>query len=193
MSREGINLPGRFAEVTLLLMIGGAFAACQSPSSLVGPTSVGGSALAGSASQSGDRCMNVFAQGTAPLGFVALPNGTAGFGGMWFPVSLGPVNGEMASVVVGQETSGQQGAQHLTLEHAFRTLTGDYFITRDRAVCAPAGTNPATCRVNDVLVITEGTGIFTNANGSLRNHGVVDFGAGTLDFSMRGRVCGDGL
>lgn len=122
-----------------------------------------------------------------------LPNGTAGFGGVWSAVTLGDLQGEMASVVVEQKTAGQPGAQHLTLEHAFRLPSGDYFATDDRAVCAPAGPNPATCRVNDVLTIVEGTGIFDNANGSLRNHGVVDFGQGTLEFSIRGRVCGDGL
>ena len=79
------------------------------------------------------------------------------------------------------------------LQHAFQTPAGDYFLTQDRAVCAPAGPNPATCRVNDVLTIVGGTGIFANANGSLRNHGVIDFAQGTLDFSIRGRVCGDGL
>ena len=64
----------------------------------------------------------------------------------------------MASVVVSQEMSGQGGALHLTLEHAFRLATGHYFLTHDRAVCAPAGPSPATCRVNDVLTIAEGTG-----------------------------------
>ena len=144
-------------------------------------------------SQSQQRCINVVADGVAALGIVTLPNGTVGFGATWFPVTLGGLSGEMASVVVHQETSGQHGALHLTLEHAFRIAGGDYFITHDRAVCGPAGANPTTCQVNDVLDITGGTGIFTNANGSLRNHAVVDFANGTLDFSTRGRVCGDGL
>ncbi len=96
---------------------------------------------------------------------MTLPNGTTGFGGNWFPLSLGGISGEMASVVLNQETAGQgqQGALHLTLEHAFETPNGDYFITQDRAVCAPAGPEPLRCRVNDVLTIVAGTGMFENA------------------------------
>ena len=167
-------------------------AACEAPRTLLSPTPLGtGGVLA--ASQSQERCINVVAEGVAALGIVTLPNGTVGFGATWFPVTLGGFSGEMAFVVLSQDTSGQDGALHLTLEHAFQMASGDYFITHDRAVCAPAGANPATCQVNDVLDIAEGTGIFTNANGSLRNHAVVDFANGTLDFSTRGRVCGDGL
>lgn len=145
--------------------------------------------------QPASRCVNVSADGTAPLGFAVLPDGTAGFGADWSAVTLGGIEGEMASAVISQEASGSrgQGAVHLILKHAFRTSLGDYFITEDKAVCAPAGPNPATCRVNDVLTLVSGTGIFSNASGSLRNHGTLDFFAGTLDFSLRGRICGDGL
>jgi hypothetical protein len=38
-----------------------------------------------------------------------------------------------------------------------------------------------------------GTGIFANAEGSLRNHGIIDLATFSLSFSIRGRVCGDGL
>jgi hypothetical protein len=145
------------------------------------------------ASQPADRCVNVFAEGLATLGVVSLPGGTTGFGTTWFPMTLGGISGEMASVVLSQEVSGEQGALHLVLQHAFRTPGGDHLTTQDRAVCAPAGANPATCRVNDVLTIVSGTGIFTNANGSLRNHGTVDFASGTLEVSIRGRLCGDGI
>jgi hypothetical protein len=139
--------------------------------------------------------VNAAADGGATLGFVILPDGTAGFGGTWTPISLGGLEGEMASVVTGQTVSGsnQQGAVHLTLKHAFRTAGGDYFMTEDRAVCAPAGANPATCRVNDALTIVSGTGVFANANGSITNHGVINFAAGTLEFVLHGRICGDGL
>jgi hypothetical protein len=168
-------------------------AACESRPAPLSPTPLGSAGATLAAGQSQERCVNAFAEGTASLGLVTLPNGTFGFGGLWFPITLGGLNGEMASVVTHQETAGADGATHLTLEHAFRTADGDYFMTRDRAVCAPAGNNPATCRVNDVLTIVDGTGIFTNAHGSLRNHGVIDFVQGTLEFSIRGRVCGDGV
>jgi hypothetical protein len=146
-------------------------------------------------SSSAERCANVAADGTATLGVVTLPDGTTGFGALWFPITLGGISGEMASAIVSQQTVGSddQGAVHLTLEHAFRVPSGDYLLTQDRAVCAPAGADPLTCRVNDVLTISSGTGIFSNASGSLRNHGVIDFGRGSLEFSLRGRICGERL
>ena len=145
------------------------------------------------ASMSADRCMNVSAERSATLGFpVTPPSGTTGAGVTWF--TLGGVSGEMASVVTSQTVSGARGrgALRLQLEHAFRTPTGDYFATRDRAVCAPAGGSPTVCRVNDVLTITRGTGIVAGASGSLRNQGTIDFAAGTVGISIRGRVCADG-
>ncbi len=83
-------------------------------------------------SQSAGRCVNVFAEGIAALGVVTLPNGTTGFGALWFPLTLGGIAGEMASVVVNQEFTGSegQGAVHLALEHAFRVPSGDYLLTR---------------------------------------------------------------
>jgi hypothetical protein len=90
--------------------------------------------------------------------------------------------------------SGQsgQGAQHITLRHEFASAEGT-FSTEDRAVCAPAGADPNLCRVNDVMRIVSGTGVFANASGQLVNHGVIDLNSLTLSFSIRGRVCGDGL
>ena len=194
MSRRWNPLGPRRVGAAIVVLACAAHTACDARSTGTGPTSVvtSGALLA---SQSSERCVNVAADGTAPLGIVVLPNGTAGFGGVWSPISLGGINGEMASVVVDQQSSGgsEQGAQHLTLQHAFRTASGDYFLTDDRAVCAPAGPSPATCQVNDVLAITDGVGIFAHPNGELRNHGTIDFGQGTLSFSIRGRVCGDGL
>lgn len=189
-----MTLYPRVAVVPLVVLAVGLLGCGRTPHSPLSPALV--AAGGASASAPADRCVNVAANGTATLAFpVVLPDGTVGFGADWFPVTLGGISGEMASVVITEEISGsqQQGARHLTLKHAFRTASGDYFMTVDRAVCAPADNNPGTCRVNDVLTIAAGTGIFSNPSGSLRNHGTIDFAAGTLDFSLRGRVCGDGV
>jgi hypothetical protein len=141
--------------------------ACGSVETPLAPTSIAAPVPSDTATlgsnQSADRCVNVSAEGTAALGVVTLPNGTTGFGGVWFPLTLGGIRGEMASVVVNQQLTGSngQGAVHLALQHAFQTPTGDYLISDDRAVCAPADNDPLTCRVNDVLTIVGGTGIFS--------------------------------
>lgn len=158
------------------------------------PTAPADDAFA-SRAQPAASCRNVEFTGQAALGFVVLPNGVAGLGGTWTPTTLGGIAGETASVLVGEEASGAegQGARHWTLVHSFRALNGDWFITSDRAVCAPAGQDPTTCRVNDVMTIVSGTGMFAGATGQLRNHGTIDFVNGTLEVSLRGRICGDGL
>lgn len=166
-----------------------------------GPEVLGALDPAASATQSADRCVNIAEQGLATLGGpIVLPNGVVGIGGNWGPITVGQYAGEIASVLTGERTTGRngQGALHWTLMHAVRVPDGvggylGYFITSDRAVCAPAGSDPTTCRVNDVLTIVEGTGVFANAGGQLRNHGTIDFVQGTLGLDLRGRVCGDGL
>src|SRR5690606_35652461 len=103
------------------------------------PASPTAAATPAAGARSADSCINVFAEGSGALGFVQLPNGVQGPGADWFPVSLAHVNGEMASVLLSETISGNGGAAHWVLQHAFRTSDGDYFITEDRAVCAPAG------------------------------------------------------
>ena len=145
------------------------------------------------APQSADRCENVFAEGSGPLVNIG---GTVGFAPT--PATFGDVPGLLSSIVTSYDASGAagQGAQHLTLVHTFVSTDANRpgsFTTSDRAVCAPAGSGPAVCRVNDVLTIVSGTGVFANAGGSLRNHGLIDFSTFSLTYSIRGRVCGDGL
>lgn len=145
------------------------------------------------APQPAANCMNVFAEGGGPLANIG---GAVGFAPA--PVRFGDVPGLLSSIVTAYGASGSagQGAQHLTLVHTFVSTDParpGSFTTRDRAVCAPAGSGPAVCRVNDVLTIVSGTGVFANAAGSLRNHGVIDFTTYSLTFSLRGRICGDGL
>ena len=144
-----------------------------------------------SASLPAARCINVSAEGSGPLS--AVPFGLAPA-----PIVFGDIPGLLSSVVTGLETSGAngQGAQHLTLQHTFVSTDPSRpgsFQTEDRAVCAPAGPDPNVCRVNDVLHVVSGTGIFADASGFLRNHGTIDLNTFSLTFSIRGRVCADGL
>jgi hypothetical protein len=145
------------------------------------------------APQSAAECVNVFAEGGGPLANISGSVGLAPIA-----ITFGDVPGMLSSIVISLGGSGaqNQGAQHLTLMHTFVSIDParpGTLTTEDRAICAPAGSDPAVCRVNDVLTVVSGTGIFAHASGSLRNHGELNFNTYSLTFSIRGRVCGDGL
>lgn len=171
------------------------------------------------ANRSADRCINVEYAGVTPLGPWLL-NGQIVPGAPPIAVTLAGVNGWLASVldVAGMRIPGQSGTAHWSLRHYFLSdapvlvdLGGgfavqavdlasqtSYFFTDDRAVCAAAGSNPLSCRVNDQMTIRDGIGVFANASGFIHNHGMITlidpvFGIGSGDFRLRGRVCGDGL
>jgi hypothetical protein len=142
--------------------------------------------------------MNVSFEGTTTVAVIEIAPGVFTLGGLPIPVTLGHIPGIMGSIVASLDArgSGGQGAQHLTLLHTFESTdpaNAGMFQTEDKAVCAPAGKDPNVCRVNDVLRIVSGTGIFANAEGVLRNHGVLDLNTSVLTISLTGRVCGDGL
>ena len=144
------------------------------------------------AARSSATCQNVLVEAEAALGLIAIPGGGSALGALPFNATIAGVPGLLGSVVTDLETSGSkgQGAQHLTLIHTFKSLVGD-FTTTDRAVCAPAGKDAGTCRVNNALTVASGTGVFKNAAGSLHNHGTINFTTMSLSVSLRGRVCGD--
>ena len=150
------------------------------------------------APQPASNCQNAFAEASGPLAIVNPAPGVFTLGFLPGAVTLGDVPGMLSSYVTSLAASGAtgQGAQHITLQHTFVSTDParpGTFTTEDQAVCGPAGSDPATCHVNDVLTIVSGTGIFTNAEGSLRSHGTIDLSTFTLSFSIRGRICGDGL
>jgi hypothetical protein len=149
---------------------------------------------AASASQSADRCENFLVETTAALGPVEVAPGVFTLGALPMPATIAGVSGLLGSAVTGLEASGAkgQGAQHITLVHTFVSPLGT-FTTSDRATCAVAGKDANVCRVNDVLNVVGGTGVFANAGGSMRNHGVIDLNTYSLSVSLRGRVCGDGV
>jgi hypothetical protein len=175
--------------------------------------------LALQASRAAEHCMNVQHAGIMPLGAWML-NGQVVPGAPPAPVTLGGVSGWLASVldVDNMRVPGNSGTTHWTLRHYFVTTapvlvnlgpsfavqavdlaaTASWFSTEDRAVCAAAGSDPLSCRISDTMSITDGSGIFANAGGFLHNHGTITLidpalGIGSGDFSLRGRVCGDGV
>lgn len=148
-----------------------------------------------------DACMNVSATASGTLGPWNY-NGVGGFGAQPLAVTLGGVEGTMASAVDYEVISGSkgQGAHHIFLSHYFWADDGvSWFSTADQASCAPADSDIVTCLVNDHMRIAEGEGIFANAAGRIHNHGWLDFTSvgpgtvGTIDLRIKGRVCGDGL
>jgi hypothetical protein len=166
----------------------------QSPAS---PTAVSHSTPSPAASVTGlasSGCLNVLVEGVAPLTFIEIAPGIVTLGAGPSTVTIGGITGDLSSIATSSITAGakEQGAQHLTLRHTFSSPAGT-FVTDDRAVCAPAGTDPTVCRVNDVLNVVSGTGVFANASGMLHNHAEADLKSMTLTYTMRGRICGQGL
>lgn len=153
------------------------------------PTAPADSVPSSTASRAAERCTNVDVEGSAPLGIF-----DGALGAVPTPVTIAGIDGMLGSVITSMSASGAagQGAQHITLRHEFVSASGT-FQTDDRAVCAPAGSDPNVCRVNDVMEIVSGTGVFGKASGQLVNHGTIDLNTFTLAYSARGRVCGDGL
>lgn len=182
--------PGRWVAPSLLVALGACAAESTEPAS---------AEFAASAARPAVACINVVAEASGPLG-IWFEGGFGGFGLAPTPIVLGSDPGTLASFVIDEAISGSkgQGAHHIALSHVFWSDDGEsWFRTEDRASCAPADNNPATCQVNDALTVVEGAGIYQNAAGQLHNHGLITFTsvappAGTLDLRIRGRVCGDG-
>ena len=55
---------------------------------------------------------------------------------------------------------------------------------------APPQARPNVCRVNDVMEIVSGTGVFAKASGQLVNQGTISLSAFTLSYLVRGWVWG---
>lgn len=162
-------------------------AGCRDADSILEPSDV-------RASRAARNCENLTIEANAALGFIEVQPGMFTLGALPTPVTIAGVPGMLSSVVTGLTPSGAkaQGAQHLTLIHFFNSEQGT-FMTTDRAVCAPSGSDASLCRVNDVLSVVSGTGVFADAEGSIRNHGIIDLANNTISISLRGRVCGSGL
>ena len=177
-------------SVSILLAGCGAQNAPTSPTLSASSVGVEGALVA---ARPASRCVNVSAEGVANLGVV---NGS--LGALPFEVTIGDVRGLMFSFITGTNPSGSagQGAAHYTLQHEFNSTDParpGSFVTADRAVCAVAGSDPFVCRVNDVLQVVRGDGVFTNAGGFLTNHGTINLHTMSLTVDLGGRVCGDGL
>ena len=195
----------KFDRALAAVVAAGLFAACSSdvtaPSSDDSATQRVDGMIADADARPADACMNVSATASGTLGPWAF-NGVGGFGAQPLTLSLGGIDGTMASAVDYEVISGSkgQGAHHIFLSHYFWADDGvSWFSTEDQASCAPADHDIVTCLVNDHMRIVEGAGIFANATGRIHNHGWLDFtspgpgAVGTIDLRIKGRVCGDGI
>lgn len=192
--RYGLIGRSWLASAATLFMLG----CTQTPSSPTPSAFASTSKATLLASQSSERCMNVSMDVTASLSPIEVAPGVFTLGTLPSPVTLGNIAGVISTVVTSLDASGVkgQGAQHLTVQLLFEStdpLRAGTFRTENKVVCAPAGTDPNVCRVNDVMQIVSGTGVFSNAEGSFRAHGVFDLNNFTIQVRQTGRVCGDGL
>ena len=143
-------------------------------------------------------CENIRFEVVAQLGPVEVAPGVFVLAALPTPTIIAGVEGLLSSIITSARPSGSkgQGAQHFTLVHTFVSTDPDQpggFTTSDQAVGVPAGKDPNTGIINDVMTIVEGTGVFENASGFMVNHAELDLGELTLSTSVHGRVCADGL
>lgn len=115
-------------------------------------------------------CENFRFEGVAPLGLIEVAPGVFVLGALPTPTTIAGIPGLLGSVITSARPSGSkgQGAQHFTLVHTFVSTDParpGMFTTEDRAVGVPAGKDPNTGIINDVMQIVEGTGVFANVEG----------------------------
>ena len=176
----------------------------QTPASpsLATPLNTVDASAASAAARPASRCVNVSFEGVGEVNIVDIVDGVGRLGALPLPVTIGKLPGNLQSVITGARPSGR-GSTHYTLQHRFESTDSNrpgWFETEDRAVCAVAGRDPFVCRVNDVLQVVRGEGVFAHPSGFLTNHGTIDLtnfilsgGNGTVTVDLGGRVCGDGL
>ncbi len=143
-------------------------------------------------------CENIRFEVVASLGLVEVAPGVFVLGALPTPTVIAGVEGLLSSVITSARPSGSrgQGATHFTLVHTFVSTDPNApggFTTEDRAVGVPAGKDPNTGIINDVMTIKTGTGVFANATGFMVNHALLDLANLTLSTSVHGRICADGL
>ena len=145
-----------------------------------------------------ESCENLEFEVVASLGLIEVAPGVFVLGALPTPSVIAGVEGLLSSVITSARPSGSkaQGTQHFTLVHTFvstdPTRPGS-FSTEDRAVAVPAGKDPNTGIINDVMRIVSGSGVFANAHGFMVNHAMLDLENLTLATSIHGRICADGL
>jgi hypothetical protein len=192
-------MPARSLYRASALVLAAALAGCAADSTAPDPeTNQAGPTL--SLARPAETCANVQVTASSTLGLWSV-NGVSGFGAQPFETTLAGIPGVMASAVSSESISGgkAQGAHHIFLSHYFWGEDGSWFRTDDRASCAPADNDPATCQVNDHMRLVEGAGRFENATGQIHNHGFLHFTSpgpppsGTIDLRVIGRICGAGL
>jgi len=109
-------------------------------------------------------------------------------------IVIAGVSGKLSSILTYElnPAEGKPGPMRARLIHLFEGEDGS-FVTMDRAVLEPVGTDPNVSMVNDYLEIIAGTGIFENASGKLNNQGIIDLNTFSLTINLIGRLSGDGI
>lgn len=143
-------------------------------------------------------CAKIEFEAVAQLGFIEVAPNVFVLGALPTPTTIAGIPGLLQSVITSLRPSGSkdQGAQHYTLVHTFTSTDPDHpgtFTTEDRAIGSPAGKDPNTGIIDDIMEIVEGTGVFENVSGLMKNHAMVDLTNFTLTVSVHGRICADAL
>ena len=94
--------------------------------------------------------------------------------------------GTFVACATGLELEGK-GAQKLQLIHTYTTNGGDTFTTSDDIVLSP--TDPPDYGVNNLAIVTGGSGIYQDAFGLIKDHGSFNFQTGQVSVDYHGQIC----
>ena len=94
----------------------------------------------------------------------------------------------VTTYLLGAPTASDDGTLHAVTSHTFTFADGSSFTTLDRAVLSPTET-PGLYNLNTKATITNGTGNYANACGSLNIHGTINLVTGQVVWRFTGKVC----
>ena len=104
----------------------------------------------------------------------------------------GDINGPVTAHInsISPSSPSGDGALHVLMEHHYTNTTPSGTVdTSDHAVLAPVDPSAGLYRMNNRLTIVGGNGIYSGASGYIHTHGDVNLFTGSINLSLRGRLC----
>lgn len=94
----------------------------------------------------------------------------------------------VTTYLLGAPTASEDGTLRANTSHTFTFANGSSFTTLDRAILSPTDL-PGLYNLNTKATITDGTGSYASACGSLNIHGTINLITGDVVWRFTGRIC----